>query len=89
LGGERYGGLTAQVEAGVDVGQFRLRPPAGGTGIRAGAILQVGMGAEFYIPLEGGRIFPFTVEAAYRLAQPLNPDAERIHSLMLNVGHVF
>jgi len=51
LGGERYAGLTAQAEAGLDVAQFRLRPPTGGVGFGAGAVQQVGMGAEFYIPL--------------------------------------
>jgi len=52
---------------------------------RLGSTIQ----AKFHIHLSSGRIVPFTVEAAYRLAQPLTPDAERIHSLMLNVGSIF
>lgn len=88
-GGERFGGLVGTVDTGVGVGRFRLRDPevAGRsrTAVAGDLILQVGVGAEFYLPI-GVNAMPMSVEAAYRLAQPLNPEAERIHSFLLGVG---
>jgi hypothetical protein len=91
-GGERFGGLTARVETGFGVGRFRLRTPGPGdprgTSIEPGMVLQVGLGAEFYVPISTHAI-PFSVEAAYRLVQPLNAEAQRIHSLVLGPGLLF
>jgi hypothetical protein len=94
-GGERYGGLTLSAEAGPSAGTFRFRSPRpgeGGTsGVAAGVVLQAGLGAEFYIPdpLTEGQIITFSLEAAYRMVQPLNPQAERIHALVFSLGFPF
>jgi hypothetical protein len=83
-GGERFGGLTARVETGFGVGRFRVRSPEPdepGTSIEPGLVLQVGVGAEFYIPA-GVHAVPVSIDAAYRLVQPLNSEAERIHAFV-------
>jgi len=85
-GGEQYGGLTGTIETGMGVGRFALRSPEPGEGpatkVAGDLILQVGVGAEFYIPF-GQQGVPVSIEAAYRLAQPLTGEAERIQSLLL------
>jgi hypothetical protein len=94
-GGERFGGLTLSAEAGPSAGTFRFRSPRPGeigtTGVAGGVVLQAGLGAEFYIPTPGveGRIWTYSLEAAYRMVQPLNPQAERIHALVFSLGFPF
>ncbi len=89
-GGERYGGLIARVETGVGLGRFRLRTAEGqGSALAPTVLLQVGAGAEFSIPMRSGLIFPMSLEAAYRLVQPVNEEARRIHSLTLGISTTF
>jgi len=90
-GGERFGGLTARVETGIGVGRFRLRSPGPDdprTAVESGVVLQVGVGAEFYIPI-GATAFPVSLDAAYRMVQPLNSEAERIHGFVFGPSVLF
>jgi hypothetical protein len=92
-GGERYGGFTLGAEAGPSIGRFNLRAPrpgeVPGTAVAGGVVLQIGLGAEFYIPTSSGRIYPFSLDAAYRLVQPLNAEAERIHAVVFGASISF
>jgi hypothetical protein len=87
FGRERFGGLTGSVDTGFGVGRFTLTPVRGGseTAVAPDWVLQVGTGAQFYLPI-GSQAVPVTVEAAYRLAIPLNIEGERVQSLLLSVG---
>lgn len=91
-GGERFGGLVGGVDVGLGAGQFLLRPPAPGEGpstrVGPSMVLEVSGGAEFYIPV-GVNAHPVTLEAAWRLAQPLNPQAERIQTVLLGASMAF
>jgi hypothetical protein len=91
-GGDRFGGLTARVETGFGVGRYTVRPPLPGgaptTAIGGGVILQVGAGAEFWIPI-GAHALPVSVDAALRLSQPVNAEAERIHSAIFSASFAF
>lgn len=51
-------------------------------------VVQAGLGAEFYIPI-GVEAVPLSVEATYRLVQPLNPEAEHIHAVLGQIGFHF
>jgi hypothetical protein len=89
-GGERFGGVTGRLEAGIGLASFRVREARGseagsGTEFGPGFVLQAGFGAEFYVP-SGVNAIPLSVEATYRMIQPLNSEAERIHGLLLTVG---
>lgn len=95
-GGERWGGLTLSTDVGLGVDRFRVRdvrpddPPQAKVG--PGFVVQLGARAEFYFPdLQGreGRRFGVTLDAAYRLVQPLTPDAKQIHEVVVGVGVPF
>jgi hypothetical protein len=87
-GGPRFGGLTGRIETGFGAGRFALRPAdpteRERTSIQASWVLQVGVGAEFAVPdiFTEGRVVPLTIQAAYRLVQPLNSEAERLHGIL-------
>lgn len=89
-GGDRFGGLRASVDLGVGVGQFALRTPGPEEGpiVAPSLILQVGAGAEFYLPV-GTKAKPVSVDVALRLAQPRNSEAERIQTYVISVGGHF
>jgi hypothetical protein len=93
-GGPRYGGLTGRIETGFGAGRFALRPADPSererTSIEASWVLQIGLGAEFALPdiFTEGRIIPLSVQAAYRLVQPLNGEAERLHGILGGVLEV-
>ena len=90
-GGERFGGLTLQLEAGLGAGRFALREPRPGeaeTEIGAGVVLQAGIGAEFYLP-KNPEVLPLSLQVAYRQVRPLNDEARRIHSVVLQLGASF
>ncbi|HEU4388418.1 MAG TPA: DUF4157 domain-containing protein, partial [Blastocatellia bacterium] len=83
-----FGGLTGRIETGFGIGEFRLTPAGGGdpASVRRGDyILQVGAGFQFFIPTLTS-LHPVTLEATYRLAQPIGTDAERIHVAGLQFG---
>ena len=86
---ERFGGFTARIDTGLGIGEFSLKPqgtdgPAA-TGVRTDYVLRVGAGVQFFIPgLTSMR--PVSLEAAYGLAQPLDPEAKRIHSFGLSLS---
>jgi hypothetical protein len=86
-----FGGLTVRIETGAAVGEFRLTP-AGGDDLafdrRGDYILQVGAGVQFFIPRLTS-LHPTSLEATYRLAEPIGPEAERIHVVGLQVGLPF
>jgi hypothetical protein len=87
-GGERFGGLTGSIETGVGVGRFLLRDLGPGeepTSVEGDVVLQVGIGAEFYLPVGQGAT-PVSIEAAYRLVQPLDDEARRIHGFVITLG---
>jgi Domain of unknown function (DUF4157) len=92
-GGERFGGFTARAETGFGVGRYTLRSPTPtevpSTAVYPGFVLQIGVGAEFYIPTGGGRVMPVSLDAAYRMSQPLNAEAERIHALLFGFSLPF
>jgi hypothetical protein len=87
-GGPRYGGLTGRIETGFGAGRFALRPADPSererTSIEASWVLQIGVGAEFALPdiFTEGAVVPLSVQAAYRLVQPLNSEAERLHGVI-------
>jgi len=83
-----FGGVTGRIETGAGVGDFRLTPSGGGdpASVRSGDyILQVGAGVQFFLP-GLTTLQPVSLEATYRLAEPIGPEAERIHVLGLQVG---
>jgi hypothetical protein len=88
-GGEGYGGLSGSVDTGFGAGYFRMRTTNPGedpkrTRVAGSYVLQLGLGAEFYIPLgrSSGMVVPVSFDAAYRLVQPLNAKARQIHALL-------
>jgi hypothetical protein len=86
-----FGGLTGRIETGVGVGEFRLTPASGGDPAfdrRGDYILQIGTGVQFFIPGLTS-LQPISLEATYRLAEPIGPEAERIHVVGLQVGLPF
>jgi hypothetical protein len=87
-----FGGLTGRLDTGFGLGEFSLRPvepeAAGTTGRREDWILQVGGGVQFFIP-RLTHLTPASLEAAYRLAQPLDPDAKRIHTVSVSASFQF
>lgn len=89
FGGSRFGGIGARLETGFGVGRFALRPATRGdtasTTIAPAWVLQVGPRAEFLIPFGDAHVFPLSISAAYRLAQPLNSDAQALHGLLGSV----
>ena len=92
-GGERFGGVTARLELGASLGRFRVTERRGaGTGLAselgAGFVVQAGLGAEFYIPI-GVEALPLSLGATYRMVQPLNTEAQRMHGLLFELGMVF
>jgi len=89
-GGERYGGITGNLDLGLDVGRFRLSDasPEASTEITPGFVMQAGLGAEFYIPI-GAEAIPVSINAMYRMVRPLNPQAEMIHGLLGGIGFSF
>jgi hypothetical protein len=90
FGAERFGGLFGRVETGFGVGRFLLREPSEGepSEITGSYILQITGGAEFLIP-SNPSVFPLSIEAGYRLTQPLNSAARRIHSFVLTTTFSF
>jgi len=92
-GGERFGGVTLRLEAGASLGRFRVTEERDhGTGRAAelgpGFVVQAGLGAEFYIPA-GVSAIPLSLGLTYRMVQPLNTEAERIHGLLFELGYAF
>jgi hypothetical protein len=86
-----FGGLTGRIETGAGVGEFRLTPAGGGDPAfdrRGDYILQIGAGVQFFIPGLTS-LQPTSLEATYRLAEPIGPEAERIHIVGLQVGLPF
>lgn len=82
-----FGGVTGRIETGAGVGDFSLTPAGGGdpSSVRSGDfILQVGAGAQFFLPGLTS-LQPASLEATYRLAQPIGTEAERIHVVGLQV----
>jgi hypothetical protein len=95
-GAERFGGLVLSTDLGLGVDRFRVRAPHPGdkapTRIGAGAVLQIGARIEFWIPdiaQREGRVSAPSLEVAYRLVQPLTPEAEQIHEFVLGLGWSF
>ena len=88
-GGSRYGGFSVRFETGIGVGRFNLRPATPGeaprTGVRPDLILQVGPRAEFLIRVGDAHVLPLSISAAYRLAQPLNSDAEALQGALFSL----
>jgi len=85
----KFGGITGRIDTGLGVGQFLLKPVAletPTTSQETDFILQVGAGAQFFIP-KLTSLTPVTLEATYRLAQPLDANAERIHTFGLMVSY--
>jgi hypothetical protein len=83
-----FGGLTGRIETGAGVGDFRLTPAGGAdpASVRSGDyLLQFGAGVQFFIP-GLTRLQPASLEATYRLAEPISPEAERIHVVGLQVA---
>lgn len=92
-GAERHGGVTGSVETGFGAGFFRMRNPSPGedpkrTHLAGSYVLQLGLGAEFYIPwgLSGGRVGAFSFQVLYRMVQPLNSKAKQIHGVLGNLS---
>jgi hypothetical protein len=92
-GAERHGGITGSVETGFGAGYFRMRNPRPGedpkrTHLAGSYVLQLGLGAEFYIPwgLSGGRVGAFSFQVLYRMVQPLNSKAKQIHGVLGNLS---
>lgn len=88
FGGEQFGGLTARLDAGVGLGNFRLKDAASDARTKAfdvGFLLQAGAGIEFYVPA-GDSVIPFSAELMSRTLFPLTQDAKRIQSYILSVG---
>jgi hypothetical protein len=88
-GAEGHGGFSGLAETGFGAGYFRMRWPRPGedpdrTHVAGSYVLQLGLGAEFYIPLglSSGVAMPVSFEVAYRLVQPLNSKARQIHALL-------
>lgn len=80
--------LTAEVEAGASLGQFRVRDAGSEESqlnLGPGYVIQAGIGAEFHIP-SGVTSTPLSVEAMYRRVTPLNEEAEAIHGILGSVG---
>jgi hypothetical protein len=86
LGAERFGGLFGRIETGFGAGRFLLREPRPDetTDIYGSYVLQLGGGVEFLIPNNPG-VFPLSIEAGYRLTQPLTSEARQIHTFSLGV----
>jgi hypothetical protein len=84
-GGPRYGGFGLRLETGFGAGRFALRPASRAdtpsTAIAGSWVLQVGPRAEFLIPI-GANVLPLSIGAAYRLAKPLNSEAEALHGIL-------
>gem|GEM_PF-4075657 len=95
-GGERFGGITGSVETGFGAGVFQMRNPnpgdwTGGTHFAGSFVLQLGMGAEFFIPfgLSSGQGVGMSIGALYRLVQPLNEKGKQIHGLLGSISFHF
>jgi hypothetical protein len=71
-----WGGFTARAEIGGGYGNFALKSAEGSKGA-ADVILQIGGGIQFYIPRTLS-MYPLSLEAAFRLAEPIDDDAKRI-----------
>jgi hypothetical protein len=86
---QKFGGFTARLNTGLGAGEFLLTPvtPGGAetTGVRADYVLRVGAGIQFFIPGLTS-LTPASLEAAYRLAQPLDSGAQRIHTFGLTLS---
>jgi hypothetical protein len=79
----KFGGFSARVDTGLGVGEFLLKPET--TGVRGDFILEVAAGVQFFIP--GLRsMTPVSLEAAYRLAKPLDSDARSISTFGLSLS---
>ncbi len=90
-GGERFGGITANLDLGIDVGRFRVRESTAtdeNNEILPGFVLQAGLGAEFYLPI-GVNALPMSIGATYRMIRPLNSEAEMVHGLLGQIGLTF
>jgi Domain of unknown function (DUF4157) len=88
---EFFGGLIGRIETGAGVGDFRLTPVGGSdpNSVRRGDyILQVGVGVEFFLPGLTS-LQPVSLEATYRLAEPIGSEAKGIQSVGLQVGVTF
>jgi Domain of unknown function (DUF4157) len=85
LGAERFGGLFGRIETGFGAGRFLIREPRPDetTDIYGSYVLQLTGGVEFLIP-RNPHVFPLSIEAGYRLTQPLTSEAERIHTFSLS-----
>jgi hypothetical protein len=86
-----FGGLTGRIETGAGMGEFRLTPAGGGdpaSVVRGDYILQVGAGVQFFIPGLTS-LQPASLEATYRLVEPIGTESERIHVVGLQVGLPF
>ncbi len=87
FGGPRFGGFSLRLETGLGAGRFRVpsepRADNATTRLAPSWVLQIGPRAEFMIPISKRSLaLPLSIGAAYRLAQPLNSDAEALHGLM-------
>jgi hypothetical protein len=84
-----FGGFTGRVNTGFGAGEFLLTPATPGgaerTGVRADYVLRVGAGVQFFIPGLTS-LTPASLEAAYGLAQPLDSEAKRIHTVGLSLS---
>jgi hypothetical protein len=83
---QSFGGFRGRVDTGVGYGNFLIRPGDANERVQSGSslILEVGAGAQFYIPTSTGR-FPISGEIFYRVAEPRNGDAEKIQSFGLKL----
>ena len=95
-GAERYGGLSLTADVGAGADTFKVRAATANetpkTAVGPGVVLQIGTRIEFWIPdiqMREGRVSALSFEAGYRLVQPLTPDAQRIHEVVLGIGGAF
>ncbi|WP_187329378.1 eCIS core domain-containing protein [Halomicronema hongdechloris] len=84
---KRFGGFTGRLETGFGLGEFTLEPVAPQsretTVSSRDWVLQVSGGVQFFIP-RFTHLRPVSIEAAYRLAQPLDSDARQINTFSIS-----
>lgn len=95
-GAERFGGLVLSADLGVGLDRFKVRAPTPNDkpshAVGPGVVLQLGARVEFWIPsatFKEGRVTPLHFDVGVQLAEPLTPDAERLHSFIFGIGGAF
>ena len=85
---KRFGGLTGRLDTGFGLGEFSLKPAGPDTAKTPDWILQVSGGVQFFIPRLTD-MTPISLEAAYRLAQPLDTNAKNIQTVSVSASIQF